>query len=58
MKDLIEHRPNTKMTIKIGDDLYKPDSKGSNWLPYRFKQFNPVEEIVIKPKKKKKVKED
>ncbi len=56
MKDLIEHRPNPKTNVTIGEGEnkveYKCNAQGRLWLPERFKQFNPVEEIK-KPKKKK-----
>ncbi|MCP4990794.1 MAG: hypothetical protein GY928_33575 [Colwellia sp.] len=62
MKDLIEHRPNPKTNVTFGEGKdkveYKCDARGKLMLPIRIENLNPVEEEEIKPKKKKKVKED
>ncbi len=55
MKELIKHLHTGQ--VSIGNDLYKPNSKGEIYLPERYEQFNPVDEpIEEKPIKKTKKK--
>ena len=50
---LYAHKPIPKTDVKIGDKVYKCNAQGIVELPEIYKQFNPIEEVKIKPKKKK-----
>ncbi len=52
MKELIKHLHTGQ--VKIGNELYKPNSKGEIYLPERFEQFNPVDEPIEEKKVVKK----
>ena len=50
---LYKHKPTPKTDVKIDNKVYKCNAQGIVMLPGIYKQFNPIEEIKIKPKKKK-----
>ena len=52
---MFKHKHNK--TIVIGFKTYEPDEEGFLYLPYKYKKYNPVEEVIKTPKKKKKTEE-
>ena len=53
---MIEHRPNPKTNVKIGETVYRCSAKGVLMLPEKIEKYNPViveeKEAEEKPKTK------